>query len=438
MYVFNRPVARPNLRGAICQVSRPSDVASRAARIRLNVLSIVAVMLIGLVIVTTASAAGTDDHAAPGGDFPAFYAAGSIVLDGQGSASLYDVEVQQSYEAPLIGSASRFLPYSYPANFAVFYAPFAMLPYRYAAGLNSLLLFMALIAAVLLVRPMVPLVNEWIGVVSMVALVFTPLTASLVMGQNVALTLVLFAWIWRSLYDDNEFAAGTAVALMMFRPQYGLPVLGLLLVGRHYRAVLAAGVGMAVTWIVTSAVVGSSWVADWLAFAHQFVSSDGGDRAVFLVSPLGFLRSALGEESSVAVVLGMAASLAAAVGMVWLWNKRSVPLDMLMSTTALGIVLTSPHSGGFAPSVILVWVAVTVSRERSRWWVAPLVLLIGFFEMKNLGTLAGGALGAFLVTTGFVISFSQAAAASIVGCDNASGDESAIEAAADSALVGTL
>jgi len=425
MHLTSRTMERSGARTATGSGFEGRADTGKIPRRRINAYCLVTTVLIGVIVVLSASVSGTGQEISTGGDFPSFYAAGSIVADGLDSGSLYDSGVQADYEQPLIGPDATFLPFSYPAQFAVAYAPLSMLPYRISAGLGSALMVLAVIAAVFLVRPMVPVIDEWVGVAAMVAVGFFPLTWSLVIGQNVALTLVLFAWVWRSLHHGDEVAAGVAVALMMFRPQYGIPLLGLLLVGRHFRAVGAAAAAMTAIWSATSLVVGWAWVGDWAGFAAGFVAGDGADRSVYLVSSLGFLRAVFGEDSSMAIVFGVAVSISAAAALALMWNARAVPLDLLMASTAAGVVLISPHSGGFAPSLLLIWLAVAVDRDRSLRSLVPLALVLGYVVVWMPGALAGGSLGAVLVAVVFVVSLRQAVCAVRAGVDDSVGHESA-------------
>jgi len=57
---------------------------------------------------------------------------------------------------------------------------------------------------------------------------FLPVGIGLAIGQNAALVLLLFAVVWRGLHDNNDALAGVAAGLLMFKPQYGVPLVALL------------------------------------------------------------------------------------------------------------------------------------------------------------------------------------------------------------------
>jgi len=207
-----------------------------------------------------------------------------------------------------------------------------------------------------------------------------PTTYALGAGQNVTVSLLLLAWVWRSLHDDREVGAGVAVALLMFKPQYAVPMLGLLLVGRHFRAVGAAITGTAVIAMINTLVVGTSWLPDWLTTANRFVSIDLDRWGLYRLAPLGFFRAVLGSESTLADVLGGAVIVGAAAALIWLWWDHRTPLDLLMAVTSAGLLLTSLHGAFYEAGLATLTVAVIVERDRSKAWLVSAMLAIGFSQ----------------------------------------------------------
>lgn len=314
------------------------------------------------------------------GDFPAFFAAGQSVAAGDGSVELYDPALQRARQDRVIGSDSVFMPYAYPPQFAIAYVPFTHVPYRVSYLVNSALMFAALAVALALMRPMVSIIDRYPWTTLAAATVFVPTTYALGAGQNVTISIMLIAWVWRSLNDDRETTAGVAVALLMFKPQYAVPLLGLLLVGRHYRAVGAALAGTALIGVVNTLLVGTSWLPDWLGTADRFVSVDLDRWGLYRLAPLGFFRAVLGAESLMADVLGGAVIAGTAAVLIWLWHDHRAPLDLVMSATAAGLLLTSLHSAFYEAGLVTLTVAVIVNRDPSRTWLVPAMLAVGFSQ----------------------------------------------------------
>jgi len=342
---------------------------------------VIAMLGVWLVLIIATVDRGPQREAGPiWGDFPAFVAAGQAVVDGADSVSLYDRDSQRARQDDVIGSDSVFMPYAYPPQFAIAYVAFTAVPYRVSYLVNSALMFVSLAVALALIRPMVPIVGRYRWTALAAATAFVPTTYALGAGQNVTLSIVLLAWVWRSLHDDREFGAGVAVALLMFKPQYALPMLGLLMVGRHSRAVAYALGGTVVVATVNTVVVGTSWLSEWLGSANRFVSVDLDRWGLYRLAPLGFFRAVLGSESMTANVLGGAVIVGTAAALIWLWHDHRAPLDLLMAATASGLLLTSFHSAFYEAGLITLTVAVIVERDRSKAWLVPAMIAIGFSQ----------------------------------------------------------
>jgi len=345
---------------------------------------VVAVLGAWLVLTITTVDREPEREAGPiWGDFPAFVAAGHAVADGAGSAALYDPGLQRSRQDDVIGSDSVFMPYAYPPQFAIAYVPFTSIPYRVSYLVNSALMFAALAVALALIRPMVPILGRYRWTALAAATAFVPTTYALGAGQNVTVSIMLLAWVWRSLHDDREAGAGVAVALLMFKPQYAVPMLGLLIVGRHRRAVVLSLAGSAVVASINTVVVGVSWMTDWLGSANRFVSVDLDRWGLYRLAPLGFFRAVLGSESMLANVLGGAVIAGTAAALIWLWHDHRAPLDLLMAATATGLLLTSFHSAFYEAGLMTLTVAVMVERDRSKAWLVPAMIAVGFSQFLS-------------------------------------------------------
>ena len=175
-----------------------------------------------LVIATIALAAASTGLASPdaqagsdryGGDFPSFYGAGTIGLDGDGS-DLYDVETQKSAQAASF-SDGEVLFFAYPPYTAAAYAGIAWLPYGASYALHSLLAIAALVWALAALRPFVRgAFDGWtrLGLASVAAIASYPVLRSVLGGQNATFTLLGLAAVARFDHDDRPVAAGIAAA----------------------------------------------------------------------------------------------------------------------------------------------------------------------------------------------------------------------------------
>ena len=139
----------------------PLDLAWER-RLRTYPVLILAALAAAFVFVVLAGSGSSTASGRVGGDFPAFYSAGTIVAAGD-IDRLYDPAVQAAAQTELLGDEDGFIMYPYAPHVAAAYAPLSELPYRTAYVLHTALMVGALIGALWLIRPMVPLVGRWFG-----------------------------------------------------------------------------------------------------------------------------------------------------------------------------------------------------------------------------------------------------------------------------------
>lgn len=169
-------------------------------------------------------------------DFLAYYTAGTMILHGHG-ASLYSfaavghAEARITYPLTMPGGVS---PFIYPPWFAVVMTPLALLPYAvaYAIWFSGNALF-AGFSLVLLGR-YAGLHGAAAVLSSMLGLSFLPVFAAFGQGQVSLLLLALLVCILWALRSGHDVVAGVALALLLIKPQYALPVAGVLLLRRHW------------------------------------------------------------------------------------------------------------------------------------------------------------------------------------------------------------
>jgi hypothetical protein len=314
-----------------------------------------------------------------GGDFPAFYSAGSIVADGD-IDRLYDLDVQAAAQTELLGDEDGFIMYPYAPHVAAAYAPLSELPYRSAYLVHTVLMVSALIGALWLIRPMVPLVDRWFGAVVAGAMTAYPVFVGVLGGQNTAASLLLLAATWRAWHEDRDGWAGLALALLLFRPQYAIPLIGLALLDRRWRTVATASVGGAMVWVANAALVGPAWITVWYDGVRPLLEADAEINAANEIAPIGVLVAAFGE-STLAIGVGGLVSVAAGVGLMVLWWRRPVDLTSRMAITTAALTLLGPHAIYYDSALLVFAVLVLLDRNRlspvatAAIWAAGLVHL---------------------------------------------------------------
>jgi hypothetical protein len=173
-----------------------------------------------------------------GTDFPDFYCAARILLDGHGR-QLYDPVLQYRYQATYAGRVGTL--YIHPPFEALLYLTVAWLPLTYAYVFWSFLNLLLLgIAARALAKTALP-AWDW-QLLPIFALAFVPLTLCLIQGQDSIVLLLLIVLAYTNLRRGRNRAAGCWLALGLFKFQLVLPVALVLLLARSsVRKAFASG-----------------------------------------------------------------------------------------------------------------------------------------------------------------------------------------------------
>ncbi|MCB1245872.1 MAG: DUF2029 domain-containing protein [Acidimicrobiia bacterium] len=242
-----------------------------------------------------------DDPGRLGGAFPSFYAAATVVIDGDGH-DLYDPDVQRAAQEPLLDDG-RYLFFAYPPYTAAAYAPLGLLPYGLAFAVHTALAVAALVGALVAVRPLARgfLDGPWrLGMATLLALAAYPVLRSVMGGQNATFSLLLVCLIarWTDRPPDvpawsAAVPAGLAAAALMFKPQLGIIVLGILAVARRWRVLtVAVGLGLGL-YGVAVLVAGPDWVRVWFDAVRDFGTTNLDVNGPLMVSVWGWVPNIL-------------------------------------------------------------------------------------------------------------------------------------------------
>ncbi len=214
-------------------------------------------------IAAVAAVVGTRTQASlRGTDFPDFYCAARMLLDGHGH-QLYDADLQRRYQAYYAGGVGTL--YIHPPFEAVLYLVVAWLPllgaYRLWSFLN--LLFLAVGARLLAKHVLAPW--DW-RILFAASLTFVPLLLSLLQGQDSVLLLLVVILAFTAFREERAFAAGCWLALGLFKFQIVLPVaLVLILIPeRKRRSEFAKGFSLVA--LILAGI--SAAISGWSAFVY--------------------------------------------------------------------------------------------------------------------------------------------------------------------------
>jgi len=319
-----------------------------------------------------------------GGDYPAFYAAGQIVAEGE-AAHLYALETQRDYQKPLIGGQSGVLPFAYPPPLALLYAPLSQLPFRLSYAVHTLALVAALAGACALIARIYPQLVRHPFLLFFLALTAYPILRAVMGAQNTAFSLLLLALIWSRLLANRHYQAGIFLGLLFFKPQFALPLAGLFVLSGRWRVWLSAGVTALAIYGASTALIGTGWIGDWLALVETFARLDVAVNFADLVSWQGFVQALFGHTDTTAAALGWGLAGATALALAWLWfaGGRRGDISAQMALASVGLPLISPHTLYYDAGLALIAVVVLLGRAgapQPAWilaaWAAGLLQLL--------------------------------------------------------------
>ena len=280
-------------------------------------------------------------------DYLAHWTGGQLLLKGDLS-HLYDPSVQLGLQRDVIGGSTRLSWFVSPPFTAVLYAPFALLPYPLSAGVWTATSTVLLVAALVLLRPMLPRLGlqHW-GLVTLIVAATQPVFELLGSGQDSALSLFLWVSGIRLLTSRRDLAAGAIFALGLFKPQLFILAPVVLLLQHRFRAFGAWAVATSGLALVSLALVGPSGIRTWLSLPftrlYQVQVQEG---QAWKMQGIPSLLTSLSPPgiSAAAQIAGLVIAFVVAAGFVLAVRSAPAPsIFELWAFAALTTVLASPH-----------------------------------------------------------------------------------------------
>jgi hypothetical protein len=336
-----------------------------AERIRVYSLILLAFYAVAIAGWIALSGGLIDPNGKPiGTDFSSFYAAGSMVLEGQ-AADVYNMGAHYAREKQIFGAATPYYGWLYPPIFLFVVTPLALMPYSLALAVwqgATFALYLAVIAAILrrIRRDDDRVAQLWLSVAVALPAAFINLGH----GQNGFLTAGLFGGALLNL-QRRPLLAGVLFGLLAYKPQFGVLIPFALLAGGQWRTFLAAGV-------TVMALAGAATLAFGPEIWHAFAASTETSRTLLLEQGnVGFekLQSVFaavrmwGGGISLAYVVQAISSLAALFSVAWAWRACS-DRDLKAALLIVATLLASPHVLDYDLTTLAPAIAFIVA---SRW-----------------------------------------------------------------------
>jgi hypothetical protein len=300
-----------------------------------------------------------------GGDLPAFYGAGRIVLDGD-VAHLYSHPRQHLAQRDLFPAAEphSYLYFPYPPFVALPYALLALLPFAWAYAIHVGAMAACLAGAARVAAEALAVPAGSRNLLLAVGVSFYPLFRAVSGGQNTALSLLVIVAALALIERRRDTLAGLVLGVLWFKPQLALTFAGLWVIERRPRAVLGALATGALLYAAGAALAGPAWPAWW--WREGVVSFDGRDQMVNAANSVGFLgiaEAVFGTGTVPALVAWMTfTGLSAGILAVMAFRGESSTIWERGAAAAAGCVLLSPHAMYYDAGLVALPLLVTITR----------------------------------------------------------------------------
>jgi hypothetical protein len=325
--------------------ARSTGVDRSAWRWRTYPRGIVLAILLAFPVVVLTAEPEVSIQSQIGGDLPTFVSAGDIIRSGDGR-QLYDLDRQFEAQEGFWEDEGSLILYVYPPAFAAPYTPLSALPYRVVYLVHTAAMLGSLVLSIRLASDVIPLLADprARGAALAAALLFLPMFVGSMVGQATAVFLLGLTATWWGIARHREVVAGLGLTLLLLKPQYGVPVLGLVFLARRWTAFGVALAGTATMWLVSVLLAGPTWHADWYDLVRSLSTVDLGSNLDKEVSLLGLAEVVLGAGSDVAFAIWVLGTVAI-VGAVLLRLRQRPFLDpYAMALAPPMLLLIAPHA----------------------------------------------------------------------------------------------
>ena len=302
-----------------------------------------------------------------GGDFIAFYAAGSLAREGRPEAA-YDRAAITEAEKRALPQATYMLMYAYPPVFQMVLKPLAGLPYVWAYIVWAAVLFALHVAVWRIAFGNSP--AFW------AALGSSSVYLNVLHGQNGLLSAALIGIGLLSL-RHRPLLAGIAIGALCYKPQLGVSVGLLLIAGGQWRAVGGAALSVIVLCAASAAVLGPDI---WRAFvehgssARMVLEGDGGPLDK-IASVYSLLRK-LGAPVMACYALHGLVALGVMTLAIRAWRRGGAELPRIAMAAAT-VPLVSPYLFDYDLALIVLPIgALLLDGFRHGWMPGMRIILI--------------------------------------------------------------
>jgi hypothetical protein len=202
-------------------------------------------------------------------------------------------------------------------------------------------------------------------------------------SQNTIITLLLIILSWRATLAKREFAAGVFIGLLLFKPQFALPLIGLYTLSGRWRVGFGAALTALFLYIISSLISCPDWIIEWYKYAAWVADTDVKlGNTIISISWMGFFQSIMGGENRIALILGWTFILITIIFLVYIWTRGGCKADLTAQTaiTVAALVLIPPHVNYYDLGIILFTCLVIARTETGTWMPLFIAWIFGFTQ----------------------------------------------------------
>ena len=320
-------------------------------------------------------------------DFSLTYVGARIVHQGQGHR-LYDISLQKQSRDSIFQKPSPLL-FEHPPFEALVFSPLANFSFRTAFliwGIFNVTLWVLLMYSL---RSYLPWPQEDLGYL-VLWLIFAPLGVALYQGQSSIALLAVYAITYICLKHQHELLAGCALGFGLFKFQFVVPFVLIMVVRRQWRFLSGFMGTAAVLFLISLITVGWSGVGSYVRLLLAIGANPQNESfgsVVDMPTLYGLLYAILGTKIAHPifniVVAACSMLLVVLVGLRWPAEVSGKTFDLLFAAAIAASLVISSHmfTHDFSPLVLAMFLTaacVTKKTAYSLLLIIPLLLLWAF------------------------------------------------------------
>jgi hypothetical protein len=296
-------------------------------------------------------------------DFTAFYTAGKIVAEGNGK-KLYDLETQRSTQLRSTPYEGQALLFYHPAFETLLFAPLALLSYKKAFLLWNAVNLLVLLLIPLILRRHVATVAGNLALSTFALICFFPAVVTLLQGQDSILLLLCYALAFAAMRSQQEFLAGIFLGLALFKFQFVLPFVLLLVLAKRWKVFAGFVAAATVLGAVSLAITGIAGLWEFPGFlwnANQHWTL-GNISPAAMANLRGVIASTLGTSLwTKCLVLVCSALLFAATAFITRRSLLRGNVDLEFGMMMLATMMVSYHLNPHDLTLLVLPIALGVN-----------------------------------------------------------------------------